>query len=135
MLYMCIFCQIANHEIPAHILYEDELVMAFLDLSQATKGHTLLIPKQHYQNFLECDTAILKHMSEVAKQLGNEIVTKFQAKGLNVLSNVNEVAGQTIMHFHMHLLPRYQEDDLTITFKENPNANKDLTEAFELFSK
>lgn len=112
----CIFCKIINKEIPGKIIYEDDVCLAFLDLSQATYGHTLVIPKEHFNNILEVDDDTLAHLMKVVKKLGNEIITKLDAKGLNVLTNTNEVAGQTVNHFHVHILPRYQEDELTIDF-------------------
>lgn len=112
----CIFCKIINKEIPGKIIYEDDVCLAFLDLSQATYGHTLIIPKEHFNNILEVDDDTLAHLMKVVKKLGNEIVTKLNAKGLNILTNTNEVAGQTVNHFHVHILPRYQKDELTIDF-------------------
>lgn len=115
----CIFCKIINKEIPGKIIYEDDVCLAFLDLSQATYGHTLVIPKEHFNNILEVDDDTLAHLMKVVKKLANEIVTKLGAKGLNVLTNTNEVAGQTVNHFHVHILPRYQEDELTIDFTDH----------------
>lgn len=70
---MCIFCKIVNKEIPSHCIYEDDTVMAFLDISQAAKGHTLVIPKAHYDHFLNCDEALMKHVFEVAQMLGKRL--------------------------------------------------------------
>lgn len=123
---MCIFCKIANGEIPSHCIYEDETVMAFLDISQVSKGHTLIIPKKHYENFLTCDTELIKHVFEVAHMLGNQLVKELNAKGMNLLSNINEIAGQTVMHFHVHLIPRYGEDHLKVEFLENKAADRDI---------
>lgn len=105
----CIFCKIANKEIPGKIVYEDDLCLAFLDLSQTTNGHTLVVPKTHYQNILDVDKEVLSHLIKVTKKLTNQIITNLDAKGANVLTNANEVAGQTVMHFHIHIIPRYNE--------------------------
>ena len=94
----CIFCKIINKEIPGKIVYEDDACMAFLDLSQATYGHTLVIPKKHYTNILEVDDETLAHVMKIVKNLANQIVEKLDAKGVNVLTNTNEVAGQTVHH-------------------------------------
>ena len=102
----CIFCKIINKEIPGKIVYEDDECMAFLDLSQATYGHTLVIPKKHYANILEVDDETLAHVMKIVKNLANQIVEKLDAKGVNVLTNTNEVAGQTVHHVHIHILPR-----------------------------
>ena len=107
----CIFCKIANKEIPGKIVYEDDLCLAFLDLSQTTNGHTLVVPKTHYQNILDVDKEVLSHLIKVTKKLTNQIITNLDAKGANVLTNANEVAGQTVMHFHIHIIPRYNETD------------------------
>lgn len=128
---MCIFCSIIQKEIPSNIIYEDDTVMAILDISQVTKGHVLVIPKQHTENFMTCDTDVLKHVMEVAQMLSKRIMERTQAKGMNILSNVNEVAGQSVMHFHVHLIPRYSEDDAcVIEFKESEKQN--LEELAEL---
>lgn len=107
----CIFCKIANKEIPGKIVYEDDLCLAFLDLSQTTNGHTLVVPKTHYQNILDVDKEVLSHLIKVTKKLTNQIITNLDAKGANVLTNANAVAGQTVMHFHIHIIPRYNETD------------------------
>ena len=107
----CIFCKIANKEIPGKIVYEDDLCLSFLDLSQTTNGHTLVVPKTHYQNILDVDKEVLSHLIKVTKKLTNQIITNLDAKGANVLTNANEVAGQTVMHFHIHIIPRYNETD------------------------
>ena len=98
----CIFCKIINKEIPGKIIYEDDVCIAFLDLSQATYGHTLVIPKKHFENILEVDAQTLAHVMQVTQNLAKQIVEKLNAKGLNILTNTNEVAGQTVHHFHVH---------------------------------
>ena len=107
---MCIFCKIVEGSIPSYTIYEDETVKAFLDISQVTKGHTLVISKKHYENFLTCDVEDMKKVMETAQKLGNELMVKLNAKGMNVLTNINEVAGQSVFHFHVHLIPRYDEN-------------------------
>lgn len=118
----CIFCKIANKEIPGKIIYEDDICVAFLDLSQTTNGHTLVIPKKHFKNFLEVDDDTLAHMIKVTKDIANKIVTKLNANGANILTNANEVAGQTVMHFHLHIIPRYDNNDqIEINFNDRSN--------------
>ena len=120
----CIFCKIANKEIPGKIIYEDELCMAFLDLSQATYGH----------NFLEVDQDTLSHLMKVVQNLSKQIIEKCDAKGLNILTNTNEVAGQTVHHFHIHILPRYNNEELDIHFTDHSETT-DLEEVFALLTK
>ncbi len=107
----CIFCKIANHEIPGKIVYEDEVCLAFLDLSQTTDGHTLVIPKQHFQNFLEVDGTTLSHMMRISQNIARLLQEKLGAQGFNIITNMNEVAGQTVHHFHIHIIPRYQKEE------------------------
>lgn len=117
---MTIFTKIINRDIPAHIVYEDDSVIAFLDISQTTKGHTLVVPKKEVTNFLECDPETQIRINEVTKHLAHKIMKNLGAKGFNVLTNMNEVAGQTVFHYHVHLIPRYDESDsITIKFKAN----------------
>lgn len=130
----CIFCKIINKEIPGKIVYEDDVCMAFLDLSQATYGHTLVIPKKHYANILEVDDETLAHVMKVVKNLANQIVEKLDAKGVNVLTNTNEVAGQTVHHFHVHILPRYDEKELKIEFTDH-SQDVDLDEIYQKITK
>lgn len=111
----CIFCKIAAKEIPGKIVYEDDICLAFLDLSQTTDGHTLVIPKKHYESILTADPEVIAHVYQVAAKLANQIVEKMGAKGANILTNAGEVAGQTVHHFHVHIIPRYDEND-TVNF-------------------
>jgi histidine triad (HIT) family protein len=113
---MCIFCKIVNGEIPSKKIYEDDYVIAILDLSQAEKGHTLVIPKKHYDTFLDADAKTVSHSFEVSQKLAIKIKEKLNADGINILNNTNEAAGQSVMHMHIHIIPRYKNDDLKITF-------------------
>jgi len=117
---MCIFCQIINGEIPSSVVYEDEKTIAILDISQVTKGHTLVIPKKHYENLFELEDEEAIHYFKVVKKLSEEIYKKTNAKGLNILNNTNEIAGQTVNHLHFHIIPRYDENDaLSINFGQS----------------
>lgn len=115
----CIFCKIINKEIPSKIVYEDDLVIAILDLSQATYGHTLVMPKKHYANIYEIDNDTLAHLIKVVKELAIKLKNKLHADGINILNNNDEASGQTIMHYHIHILPRYKNDDLNISFTDH----------------
>ncbi len=111
-----IFERIIAREIPAYIVYEDEKVIAFLDISQATKGHTLLVSKTPYRNILDIPDEEAGYVFKVASRLSKVLKNVFQADGLNMLANAEERAGQTVFHFHVHLIPRYADDDLMIRF-------------------
>jgi histidine triad (HIT) family protein len=107
----CIFCKIVNGEIPAAKVYEDENVFAFLDISQVTKGHTLVIPKVHKKNLFELTPEIAGSLFQSVPKIANAIQEAYQPIGLNLLNNNGEAAGQSVFHFHVHLLPRYGKGD------------------------
>lgn len=116
---MCVFCKIVEGEIPAYKVYEDDDILAFLDISQVTVGHTLVIPKKHYENIFELDeegaSKLFKAVTKVAKQLK----TSLQIENLNILNNNGKLAYQSVFHYHIHLLPRYQNDKFSINFPTN----------------
>ncbi|MED1490787.1 HIT family protein [Bacillus smithii] len=107
----CIFCKIMNGEIPSAKVYEDENVFAFLDISQVTKGHTLVIPKIHKKNLFELTPEIAGSLFQAVPKIANAIQEAYQPIGLNLLNNNGEAAGQSVFHFHIHLLPRYGKGD------------------------
>lgn len=119
----CIFCKIGKHTIDSNIVYEDDDVIAFLDISQVTKGHTLVIPKQHFDSFLNVPLDVLTKVTRIAQKIALLLVVEHGAKGVNILSNCGEAAGQTIMHFHIHVIPRYLSSD---GFKIGFQKNEDL---------
>lgn len=124
---MCIFCDIIEDNIHNFKIYEDETVVAFLDISQVTKGHTLIVPKKHVESIMECDEETLAHMILVTRKIAIHLMGRCHANGMNILSNINEVAGQSVPHFHIHLIPRYQKEDAcVIRFEES--APVDLAE-------
>lgn len=125
---MCIFCKIINGDIPSKKVYEDKDVLAILDISQATKGHTLVIPKKHYENILDIDSKDYLAVMDKVRELSKKIVTNLGAEGANILNNCNEVAGQSVMHFHVHIIPRYKKDDLKLEFIDHSkDSNLDET--------
>jgi histidine triad (HIT) family protein len=107
----CIFCKIINGEIPSAKVFENEHVVAFLDISQVTKGHTLVIPKVHKKDVFELTPEISKNLFEVVPKIANALKTTYEPEGLNLLNNNGEKAGQSVFHFHMHLIPRYGKGD------------------------
>ncbi len=127
---MCIFCDIANKKIPAFVVYEDEKVMAFLDIKPANVGHTLVIPKKHYNNILDVDEEDLKAMIVVVKKISEAIATILEPDGINVLQNNNPAAGQEIEHIHFHIIPRWENDEVTIKWKHH-----ELNDAEEIAKK
>ncbi|WP_240376438.1 HIT family protein [Bacillus piscicola] len=116
----CIFCKIVNREIPASIVYEDEHVLAFVDIGQVTKGHTLLIPKDHQKDIFELTTEMASHLFSVAPKIANAIKDEFQPGGLNLVNNNGKPASQDVFHYHLHFLPRYGSDDgFKHSFRDN----------------
>lgn len=113
----CIFCKIIAGEIPSAKIYEDDQVLAFLDISQATPGHSLVIPKEHVRNMLDMSPETAASLFSRIPKLAQALKTATGAEGLNILNNNEEAAGQTVFHAHIHLLPRYAAgDELDITF-------------------
>jgi histidine triad (HIT) family protein len=107
----CIFCKIGNGEIPAAKVYENEHVLAFLDISQVTKGHTLVIPKVHKENVYELTEEVAANLFREVPKLANAIKKAYDPIGMNILNNNGEHAGQSVFHYHIHLIPRYGEGD------------------------
>ncbi|MBE6115188.1 MAG: HIT family protein [Erysipelotrichaceae bacterium] len=108
---MDVFCKIVNGDIPCYKVYEDEVCLAFLDVNPVSKGHTIVVPKQHFEEALDCDMEVYLHIMKVVKTLATTWVNKLDAKGCNIVTNAKEVAGQTVPHFHVHIIPRYSDED------------------------
>ena len=111
----CIFCKIANGEIPSYTMYEDDDFRVILDINPASKGHSLLIPKEHYKNIFELDDNTASKALVVAKKVSAALKNELNCDGFNILQNNEEIAGQTVFHFHMHLIPRYVGDTVKFT--------------------
>ncbi|MBD1380705.1 HIT family protein [Metabacillus arenae] len=107
----CIFCKIVNGEIPSSKVFENEHVVAFLDIGQVTKGHTLVVPKVHKENIYELTPELARNLFEVVPKISSSIKEQFNPIGLNLLNNNGEKAGQSIFHYHMHIIPRYGKGD------------------------
>ncbi len=127
----CIFCKIVNGEIPSYKIYEDENIIAILDISQATKGHTLIISKKHYKNLYEIDELSTGEIFKAVPKIANAIKKAFNPIGLNLIINTDKPL-QTVLHFHMHLIPRYEREDIVIGFNNNQdNITKDDYESIK----
>lgn len=112
----CIFCKIASGEIPAATLYEDDQFRVILDLGPASKGHALILPKKHYADLYEIPQETAEKAMALAKKMGIVLKEALGCDGLNVVQNNGEAAGQTVFHFHMHLIPRYQNDNVGVSW-------------------
>ncbi len=114
----CIFCKIVNGDIPSKMLYEDGEFKVILDLGPATKGHALILPKNHYRNLYELPDDMASKVMLLAKKMASQMTDKLECDGFNLVQNNGEAAGQTVFHFHLHLIPRYNEDGQTLGWKE-----------------
>ena len=122
----CLFCKIANGYLPSHKVYEDDICIAFLDVNPTSKGHTLVLPKKHNLNYLKYEKNILNHVLDVAQAVGQNMITNLGASGINIISNVGKDAGQSVMHFHVHVIPRYSSDGLNLSFKPKQITDGEL---------
>ena len=124
----CIFCKIANGEIPATTLYEDENFRVILDLGPASKGHALILPKFHAANIYELPDEMAAKAMILAKKMATAMTEALKCDGFNIVQNNGECAGQTVFHFHMHLIPRYKGDQVGITWKPGELSDADKEE-------
>lgn len=124
----CIFCKIAAGEIPSKTLYEDEQFRVILDLGPATKGHALILPKEHYANLYELPDEMAGAVLKLAKKMATVMTEKLGCDGFNLVQNNGEVAGQTVFHFHMHLIPRYENDGQVIGWNAGSMTPEELEE-------
>ena len=124
----CIFCKIANGEILAATLYEDENFRVILDLGPASKGHALILPKMHAANIYELSDEMAAKAMVLAKKMATAMTAALKCDGFNIVQNNGECAGQTVFHFHMHLIPRYKGDQVGITWKPGELSDADKEE-------
>ena len=122
---MCIFCKIINGEIPSYKIYEDENVLAFLDIADDYEGHTLVIPKKHYENIFEIPVEELSKVMEVVKKISNHYVSNLNFEGINICNANGECAEQTVPHFHIHIIPRKAGDGKKF-YSENEKVGSDF---------
>lgn len=113
----CIFCKIIANEISSYTVYEDDIFKAILDISPAAKGHTILISKKHFANLFELDQETASKAMVVASKVSKALMEELKCDGVNILQNNGEAAGQTVFHFHIHLIPRYDNDSVNILWK------------------
>lgn len=124
----CIFCKIANGDIPSKTLYEDERFRVILDLGPATKGHALILPKEHYANLYELPEDTAGEVMKLAKKMMTRMTERLGCEGFNLVQNNGDLAGQTVFHFHMHLIPRYQADGQKIGWQPQEASQEELEE-------
>ena len=108
----CIFCKIVNGDIPSLKVYEDEYTIVFMDIAKDVDGHMVAIPKKHVKNILDCDVDTLSHLMYTVKKIANYCVDECGYEGVNLLNARDESAGQSVPHFHIHIIPRKKDDGL-----------------------
>ncbi len=124
----CIFCKIANGEIPSNTIFEDDDFRVILDNGPATKGHALVLPKKHYADLYELPEETAAAAIKVAKKVAATMKDKLGCDGLNLVQNNGSTAGQTVMHFHLHIIPRYENDGQHILWNPTSPSAEELVE-------
>ena len=124
----CIFCKLSNGDIPTNALYEDDVVKVIFDLNPASKGHVLILPKNHFDDIYSMDDATAAHVFQVAVKVAKAMKETLGCEGLNIVQNNGEIAGQTVFHFHMHLIPRYEDDQVGLTWNPGSLTEEDKEE-------
>lgn len=119
----CIFCKIVNGQIPSEAIYEDEDFKVIMDISPAAKGHAILLTKKHYENLFELEEDIASKALPVVRKVALAMKEELSIDGLNILQNNGEAAGQTVFHFHIHLIPRGKEDQVKLTWPHGSYAD------------
>lgn len=122
----CIFCKIANGMIPAVTIYENSDYKVILDVSPASKGHTLILPKEHFDDIFDMDSDTAAKLFGLAAAVARALKDATGCEGMNIVQNNGEIAGQTVFHFHMHLVPRYADDQVEITWKPQEISQDEL---------
>jgi histidine triad (HIT) family protein len=125
----CLFCKIVAGEIPATRVAEDERTIAFMDINPATRGHALVIPREHSKDLLEIDAADLAAVARAAQKLAATMSDRLGADGVNLLNSCGRAAWQTVFHFHVHVIPRYDADPLRLPWTPEPGDRDEIAEA------
>ena len=124
----CVFCKIVKGEIPCSKIWEDEEFLAFLSIDPVCDGHTIVIPKKHYENVFVCEDEILGKLNIVCKKIGLILRERLGCEGVNILNNSGEAAGQEIFHIHFHVFPRFEGDGHKLWFFDKSDNLKNLNE-------
>ena len=124
----CIFCKLANGDIPTATLYEDDDFRVILDAGPASKGHALILPKEHFKDLYELDDEVASKALVLAKKMITKLTDVLGCDGYNIVQNNGEIAGQTVMHFHLHLIPRYENDGVHLAWTPHESEEAQLEE-------
>ena len=122
----CIFCKLANGIIPTNSLYEDDVVKVIFDAGPASSGHVLILPKEHFDNVYSLDDDTAAHIFQVAVKVAKALKEGLNLEGLNIVQNNGEIAGETVFHFHMHIIPRYKGDTVNVGWKPGEVTDEEI---------
>lgn len=125
----CLFCRIVAGEIPATVVAEDEHTLAFMDINPATRGHVLVVPRAHAQDLLSIDSDDLRHVIVAAQRLAGAVKERLGAAGVNLINSCGAAAWQTVFHFHIHVIPRYEGDPLQLPWRPQPGDAAEIAAA------
>jgi histidine triad (HIT) family protein len=125
----CIFCKIVAGELPAQIVAEDERTIAFMDISPATRGHTLVIPRRHARDLWEIEPEELAAAAQAAQRVAGRLRERLGADGVNLINSCGPHAWQTVFHFHIHVIPRYEGDPLKLPWVPEPGDQEEIAAA------
>ena len=128
----CIFCKLANGVIPTNSLYEDDVVKVIFDAGPASSGHVLILPKEHFDNVYALDDDTAAHVFQVAVKVAKALKEGLNLEGLNIVQNNGEIAGQTVFHFHMHIIPRYKGDTVNVGWKPGEVTDEEIDKSKSL---
>ncbi len=124
----CIFCKIANGEIPSATIYENSDFRVFLDVAPANRGHALIVPKEHFKDIFDIDAVTAGKLFSLATEVARAMKSVLNCDGMNIVQNNGIVAGQTVFHFHLHLIPRYENDNVNIGWQPGDSVSSELQE-------
>lgn len=127
----CIFCKIANGEIPSSTVYEDDQFRVILDMGPASKGHALILPKEHFSDVCSLDEKVAAKVLPLGAKIGTAMKKSLGCAGFNLVQNNGEAAGQTVFHFHMHVIPRYADGPEMVAWTPGKASPEELTEVSE----
>jgi histidine triad (HIT) family protein len=122
----CLFCKIVAGDVPATLVHEDERTVAFMDINPATRGHLLVVPREHAENVLEIDPEDLEAVARTGQAMARRVRDKLGADGVNLLNSTGSVAWQTVFHFHLHVIPRYAGDPLRLPWQPAPGDRDEI---------
>ncbi len=130
----CIFCKIIEKKLPSYKIYEDKYSYAMLDISNDANGHILVIPKKHYENILDCDETILKQLSLTVQRIAKHLVEDCGFDGVNILNANGKSAEQSVFHFHIHIIPRKEGDEIKVfpSLKKNEESLEEICERLRI---